>query len=208
MEKAFQGFWNIWDKETLRDNLTFMALFIGMYESFTDTVENHVESFLCINASLDKEGKLRYKPSEEYIDEIKRRSVDDKGNHNVLKATMLWLMENGAITQNDYDSFLALKSLRNSFAHEMTEYLWKGLYEEHAKAIGELLNLYRKIEKWWINEIEIPIAGEEVPDGYDADDVTSGMLLTFDTMIDVLYGDKSEEYLQVLRDYQSADKGN
>lgn len=185
-----------------------MALFIGLYESFADTVESHVKSFLCINSSLGKDGKIRYTPSKKYIDEIKKRSVDDKGNRNTLKATMLWFSENGAITQEDYQSFLALKSLRNSFAHEMTEHLWNGLYDEHAKAIEELMNLYRKIEKWWINEIEIPIAGEEVPDGYDLDDVTSGILLTFDMMIDVLYGDKSKEYLQVLHDYQLADKGN
>lgn len=27
--------------------------------------------------------------------------------------------------------------------------------------------MYRKIDKWWINEIEIPISGNEIPDDYD-----------------------------------------
>ena len=120
---------------------------------------------------------------------------------------MLWFMENGAITQDDYKSFLELKDLRNIFVHEMTEYLWKGLYEAHAKALGDLLSLYRKIERWWINEIEIPIAGDEVPNGYNSDTVISGILLTFDMMIDVLYNGKSEEYLKMIRDLQMTDKG-
>lgn len=144
-------------------------------------------SLFCNDAFLDKNGKIRYKPSEEYVEEIKNRSVDDKGNHNTLKSTMLWFVENGALTQDDYRLFLELKQLRNSFAHKMTKYLWSGLYEEHAKALGDLLSLYRKIERWWIVEIEIPIAGNDVPEGYDADGVTSGILLTFDMMINTLY---------------------
>lgn len=208
MDNTLQGFHNICDKVTLQENLTFIALYIGLYESFADTVEGHVESFLCNDAFLDKSKKLRYKPSKEYIAEIKKRTVDDKGNHNILKSTMLWFAENGALTQDDYNSFLELKQLRNSFAHELTEHLWNGLYDKHVKALGDLLNLYRKIEKWWINEIEIPIAGDEIPEGYDEDAVTSGILFTFDMMINTLYNDKSDEYLQIIRNIQNNDKRN
>ena len=71
----------------------------------------------------------------------------------------------------------------------------------------DLLSLYRKITKWWIVEIEIPISGDEVPDGYDADSVTSGVLITFDMMINTLYNGKSEDYLQIIRDLQMKDRG-
>lgn len=207
MSDVLQGFQNICDKDTLQENLIFMALYIGIYENFADAVESHVESLLCDEAFLDKNGEFRYKPSKEYIAEIKNRSVDDKGNHNTLKSTMLWFVENGALTQDDYNLFLELKQLRNSFAHEMTKYLWAGLYEEHAKALVDLLSLYRKITKWWIVEIEIPISGDEAPDGYDADSVTSGVLITFDMMINTLYNGKSEDYLQIIRDLQLKDRG-
>lgn len=207
MSDVLQGFQNICDKDTLQENLTFMALFIGIYENFADTVEKHVESLLCNEAFLDINGKFRYKPSGQYIEEIKKRSVDDKGNHNTLKSTMLWFVENGALTQEDYNLFLELKQLRNSFAHEMTKYLWEGLYEQHARALVNLLSLYHKITKWWIVEIEIPIACDDVPDGYDADSVTSGVLVTFDMMINTLYNGKSEDYLQIIRDLQMKDRG-
>ena len=46
MQDALQVFLNICDKGQLQDNLTFIAIYIGLYESFADTVEGHVESFL------------------------------------------------------------------------------------------------------------------------------------------------------------------
>lgn len=98
MNDVLHGFQNVCDKNALQENLTFIALYIGLYESFADTVESHVESFFCNDAFLDKNGKIRYKPSEEYVEEIKNRSVDDKGNHNTLKSTMLWFVENSATT--------------------------------------------------------------------------------------------------------------
>ena len=205
---VLQGFQNVCDKETLQDNLTFIALYICLYESFTDTVESHVKSFLCNKVFLDNSGKPRYNQSKDYSEKIKKRPVDDKGNHDPLKATMLWFVDCSAITQEDYNLFLELKELRNSFAHEITNHVWKGLYENHAKALLDLLNLYRKIEKWWINEIEIPIAGDEIPEGYDEDAVTSGILFTFDMMINTLYNDKSDEYLQIIRNIQNNDKRN
>lgn len=202
MGEIFQSVRNICDKEVLQLNLSFMALYIGIYESLADTVESRVGSFLSRDSYIDNKGKFRYKPSQTYIDEIKNRPVDDIGNRNILKATMLWFVENGAISSEDYETFLELKELRNSFAHEMGNYMFEGLREKHAKAMRQLMDLYRKIDKWWINEIEIPIAGEMTPGSYDPDDVTSLALQTFQLMIDVLYADKSEEYLQIVRDIE------
>ena len=121
-----------------------------------------------------------------------------------MKATMLWFVDEGAITHEDYEVFLRLKNLRNSFAHEMTKHIWDGLYEEHAKAIGQLMNLYRKIEKWWINEVEIPISGEILPNEYDKEGVTSGALITFEMMFNTLYADKSDKYLKMIHDLRQA----
>lgn len=46
MNDVLHGFQNVCDKNALQENLTFIALYIGLYESFADTVESHVESFL------------------------------------------------------------------------------------------------------------------------------------------------------------------
>lgn len=183
-----------------------MALFIGIYEHLEDTVLEHVEAFLCEEVHVNEEGKWKFKHSEEYIERIKTRIVDEKGNKNKLKATMLWFVDEGAITQDDYATFLELKELRHSFAHEMTKHIWEGLREENAIAIVQLMELYRKIEKWWINEIEIPTTKDFPLDDYDREGVTSTALFTFEMMFNVLYGDKSEEYLALIRDLRQEDK--
>ena len=37
------------------------------------------------------------------------------------------------------------------------------------KLFGDMLEIYNKIDKWWINEIEIPIVGNDRPEDYDRD---------------------------------------
>ena len=32
--------------------------------------------------------------------------------------------------------------------------------------------LYNKLDKWWINEIEVPISGDDVPEDYDKESVS------------------------------------
>ena len=54
MRDTLQGFGNICDKVQLQDSLTFIALYIGLYESFADTVEGRVESFFVMMVFLIK----------------------------------------------------------------------------------------------------------------------------------------------------------
>jgi hypothetical protein len=79
-----------------------------------------------------------------------------------------------------------------------TEFL-KGIPEEDVKLLSELINLYSKLDKWWINEIEIPISGEHLPGTYDENGVTNAQFLMFNIMIDVLYNGKSETLKQSVK---------
>lgn len=189
---------NIIDEDTLKNHLSYIALFIGMYENFIDTIEQRVESFLCDEMNINENGTIKYKRSEAYKNLIERRKVDDLGNKNSLKATMLWFLDEKAITQKDYDDFLLLKNQRDKYVHQMTDFLWNGLEEKDAGHVMSLFDLYLKIDNWWINEIEIPIAGDEIEPGYDKDSVRSLSLVSFEVMINVLYGNKSPEYMDVL----------
>lgn len=202
MKDALQGFENICDKEILQTNLSYMALYIGLYEHMADMIRTRIESFLCHEMCIDEDGKCKYTHNDLYKKVIMQRVVDEYGNKDVLKASMLWFVDSGAITQEEYELFLSLKDLRNSFTHEMSQHMWDGLSEEHAPKLAQLLDLYCKIDKWWINEIEIPIAGDEVPDSYDREGVESVAFITFKMMINTLYADKSDEYLKIIHDLQ------
>ena len=191
---------NVSDKDNLQFTLASLAIYIGLYEAFSDMVEGHVESFLCQDCSLNSEGTLAFKSSDLYRAKIKKRIVDEKGNKDILKATMLWFVEEGAITQAEYDNFLILKEYRNSYVHQMCDHILNGLTEDDAKATVQLFELYTKVDKWWINEIEIPIMGELSPDGYDPDDVMSVAAGFFYMMFQTLFGEESQECKDMICD--------
>lgn len=96
---------NIWNKDILQHNLSFLALFIGMYEQFEDKVIENVDCFLNLGCSANDD--THCKKSEYYRQNILNRKVDENGNKNKLKATMLWFVDVGAITPEDYSLFLA-----------------------------------------------------------------------------------------------------
>lgn len=79
---------------------------------------------------------------------------------------MRWFINANAITEEDYNLYQELRERRNNITHELLKNLNNGFNEADAKLYVKLLELYQKIDKWWINEIEIPISGEVMPDEY------------------------------------------
>lgn len=176
---------NISDKDTIQNHLTFMALYIALYENFTTIFVDRVKSFLC---DLDiTDGELNYRVTPLYREKIKNRVVDQKGNKDILKATMLWLQDEGAMSSQDYSVFLEVKSIRNKYVHEMPRLIIEGVPQDDIQWFSKLLDLYGKLDKWWINEIEIPISGEFLPGTYDKTAVENVMLSAFKSVIVSLY---------------------
>lgn len=176
---------NISDKNTIQNHLTFMALYIALYENFTATFIENVKAFLC-DLSI-KDGKLNYRETTLYREKIKNRVIDQNGNKDALKATMLWLQDKGAMSAQDYSDFLQIKSIRNTYAHEMPRLIIEGVPLENIQWFFKLLELYRKLDKWWINEIELPISGIVLPGTYDESNVENAMLSAFKSVIVSLY---------------------
>ncbi|OUQ59017.1 hypothetical protein B5E56_09685 [Flavonifractor sp. An112] len=176
---------NISDKDTIQNHLTFMALYIALYENFTATFIENVKAFLC-DLGI-KDGKLNYGETALYREKIKNRVIDQNGNKDALKATMLWLQDKGAMSAQDYSDFLQIKSIRNTYAHEMPRLIIEGVPLENIQWFFKLLELYRKLDKWWLNEIEFPISGIVLPGTYDESNVENAMLSAFKSVIVSLY---------------------
>lgn len=100
---------------------------------------------------------------------------------------MLWLKEEGAMSQQDYSDFLSIKSIRNSYAHEMARISLEGVPPDDIQWFSRLLDLYGKVDKWWINQIEIPTSGACLPGSYEEDGVANLMLCAFSSVIKSLY---------------------
>lgn len=199
MSDCYKNIENVCNIDLLQENLATMAFFIGLYENMVDMVEERVESFLSDECSFN-ESCIKYKHSDVYKKAIKNRIVDAKNNKDRLKATMLWFVDMGAIAQADYEEFLRLKNLRNSYVHQMSNHIWCGLTEDDANDLLSLFALYKKLDQWWINEIEMAIVDDEFDNNYDKDGVASTAFLTFSMMFEVLYKGKSKEYIEMLHE--------
>lgn len=63
-----------------------------------------------------------------------------------------------------------------------------------------MMEIYKKMDKWWIYNFEKPIAGGEVPAGYDADGVQNTMILLFGIMRKALWPDEPDKYTKMFED--------
>lgn len=199
MENNTEWLNNLVDEKFLSDNLTFVSLYIAVYENFADYVVSNIESFLC-EESIEN-GEYVIKKTQVYRDEIKNRPVDDKNNRDITKASFLWLKDNGAISADDYESFLKIKSIRNKYAHELTSIILSGVDGKvEIKAFFDMISLYKKITKWWFINIEAPILGYEINEDAEIYNSANG---AFDLIIEVLYNGKSEKYKSMLKDLEN-----
>ena len=192
---------NIWNKDILRHNLSFLALFIGMYEQFEDKVIENVDCFLNLGCSANDD--THCKKSEYYRQNILNRKVDENGNKNKLKATMLWFVDVGAITPEDYSLFLNIKEARNIYVHQLTKCVVNGISDKDIDMLVQLLNLFYKIDNWWINEIEIPTSGISASDDYPTEEAYSMIYTIYRDMINLLFLGKTDDYQAYLNNLHS-----
>lgn len=192
---------NIWNKDILQHNLSFLALFIGMYEQFEDKVIENVDCFLNLGCSANDD--THCKKSEYYRQNVLNRKVDENGNKNKLKATMLWFVDVGAITPEDYSLFLNIKEARNIYVHQLTKCVVNGISDKDIDMLVQLLNLFYKIDNWWINEIEIPTSGISASDDYPTEEAYSMIYTIYRDMINILFLGKADDYQAYLNNLHS-----
>ena len=153
---------NILDENILKYNVSFAAIFVLNYECLKDYVINQVREFYSDNGKLDGDN---YIPEEtaKYKKEV--RALDK----NIENASLKWFLQLDVITVDDFEKYQVIRKRRNDITHELLKNLNDGFTENDAKLFGDMLEIYNKIDKWWINEIEIPIVGNDRPEDYDRD---------------------------------------
>ncbi|MCM1043287.1 MAG: hypothetical protein NC350_03650 [Corallococcus sp.] len=170
------------NKNNLSKNLHTISLFIAIYECMTEFVKSNVQAFFC-NGFHTVDGKVEMKYSREYYTKIKNRIVDEKGNKDELKASFLFLQDNGIISKEDYDFFLEAKQIRNKFTHEMLETIFQGVEKKHIKLLYQMVDLFKMMTNKWFVEIEAPTSGIDLSNGVDVDNICLGTNAIFDFIL-------------------------
>lgn len=107
---------------------------------------------------------------------------------NLENASLKWFINAGAITQEGYDAYQNIRRRRNDITHELLKNLNVGFGEEDAQLFADMLRIYNKLDKWWINEIEIPTSADDIPEDYDMDGVCSGQAVMLSIINEIVFG--------------------
>ena len=152
---------NLTDKQLLTNTLVFCSLYISLYESMMDFVEMSIAGLFGVESSII-DGALVFdkKSNTEYKELFLNRTVakiGDKTVKNEKKAQMLWLFEQGCISMEEYDSFVAIMKKRNDYAHELGKKFLEGIFESEITLLSKMFGLYKKITVWWWNTFDAEI---------------------------------------------------
>jgi hypothetical protein len=182
VQKAVSGWEKLLNPEVLKTNLMFVATFLAAYEMLkNDCLVERVRSFY--THGFDENG-LRISP--DYQTRVRDR---DK---SLMKASALWFEDLGAITQDDLNLLDRLREYRNEIAHNLTKIILSSEGEFKIDLFSSMLLLIKKIDIYWIRNVEMDcdenLIGREISD----DEISSGNMIVLHLLMQAAFGDKSK----------------
>lgn len=184
-------FQNLFDEDTLRKNIDFASLFVLNYECLKEYVVSQVREFYSDRISF-VQGELICKESEKYKKAV--RNLDK----NIDIASLKWFLQAGAINEQELNLYHTCRKRRNDITHKLLKNLSLGFKDSDVELFGDMIQLYQKIDNWWINEIEIPTSADEIPEDYDKDQVLGGQAFILSAINDIILGNGAAKYNEIL----------
>lgn len=178
------------DPDVLRGKLISASIYIAAYELLKGSIVERIESFF--STDFNQEGRLT---SPEYDMEVLSR------NRSQLYASLDWLRENDVIDDADLAAFETIKAYRNQLAHEMSGLIAGSTNIAYLEQLPIMAALLKKIETWWIVNVEIPINPDFAEAEIDESGIVPGPSISLQLMIDIALGDAdaSTVYLHEFR---------
>lgn len=182
---------NILDENILKYNVSFAAIFVLNYECLKDYIINQVRDFYSDNGKWDGDNYI-FEETAKYKKGV--RALDK----NIENASLKWFLQLDVITVDDFEKYQVIRKRRNDITHKLLKNLNDGFTENDNKLFGDMLEIYNKIDKWWINEIEIPITGNDIPEDYDRNEVCGAQAMILSIINSIVLGNKGAEYKEIL----------
>lgn len=185
---------NILDENILKTNINFAAVFVMNYECLKEFVIEQVRDFYSEHFYMDGD-RIVCEESNAYKEKV--RALDK----NLENASLKWFMDAEAITQEDYDRYQIIRKKRNDITHKLLKNLNEGFGEEVVQLFGDMMRIYNKLDKWWINEIEIPTSADDIPEDYDRNGVCGGQALFLSIINEIIFGNEGDKYKELLNEF-------
>ncbi len=177
--------------EILRGKLISASIYLAAFELLKDSIIEHLRTFF--SSGFDENGII---VGPRYQSEVLAR------NQSPLYASLSWLREFNVIDDKDLETFKGLKNARNRVAHEMHELASGRALSDYVEDFPKLLALLRKIEIWWIVNVEIATDEDLLAKDIDEDGIVPGPICAVSIMLDVALGSDEEanHYIKAFRE--------
>lgn len=165
------------DPDVVRPSLFLATMFITTFEILKNSIIDRIRNFY--TDGWDEKGPT---VGPEYQRKVASR------NKNILYASLDWLQENGAIDDEDLEAFELLKAIRNQLAHRLFDTVTGQIESEHEAKFPVLVALLRKIEVWWVVNVEIPTNPDFDGQEINEEGIVPSAILSLQMLIEVASG--------------------
>lgn len=139
------------DVDRVRGTLIDLGAFLVAYAIFEGYLIGKPREFLSLSGETREFGSLEHRL-------VNGDLSSQRGE--VRKAAIEWHVKMNALDPGDVGTFEAVRALRNRVAHESFDPLVHDLRDELFNAVVRLDELFEKLDRWWILEVEASIQPE------------------------------------------------
>jgi hypothetical protein len=165
------------DPEVVKPSLFLATMFITTFEILKNSIVDRLRDFYLIGWSA--EGNTI---SPEYAAKVLSR------NKSAVYASLDWLVEQQAIEESDLATFEILKKTRNLLAHRLFDVVTGQAESPHQEQFIVLVELLRKIEVWWVVNVEISTDPDYADEEIDEAGIVPGAILSLQILLEVASG--------------------
>ena len=184
-----------WDKflnpEKLKDSLIKASLFLSAYEILKVSIIGRLRGFYAYEWRInEKTGELIEKVSKSYKEKVITLYPKDE-----FHACCLWFKDQEAINESDLKEIAKARKHRNEIAHELPKFISKIDYNIDRQILDRLVEVVKKVDTWWIFEVEIPTNPDfsvADMDKIDSNTVIGGNTIFLNTILSIFEGDDSQ----------------
>ena len=196
--KSLEMLENVMTPEILQMTVSFTSLFVLVFECFKDMVIDRPKEFFCIDQMEFRDDKIVHMETEKYKNMVRKLA------QKPFEASLRWFVNHEVITEFDVNKALSIELRRHSFVHELYNVVHNGISDEDIKLLTDLISIYKKIDSWWIYNVEIDWDDIKDPDNVKMDECFSSSLMMIDVMINILLKGEGNAYSECLAQIKEA----
>lgn len=171
---------NFFNPDVMRPLLITASIYITAFEFLKESIIGQIRDFYSMSPfEADEDSKREY------------REMVLSRKKSPLYASLDWLKENGAINEQDIDSFNSIRTCRNELAHNLFEKISENSFPDIEPLFRSMVDLLNKIEVWWIVNFELATNSDFDNAEVDESKILPGPVLVLKMMVDVALGDEA-----------------